>query len=101
MYLFAIIVIALFAIFAIIIGSQNTMSVPIHLLGKTFNSPLFFVMIVTFGAGVVLAFILAIVDEIKLRTRIIKQRREIDNLQKELGTLKTMPSEPEEKEGTV
>lgn len=95
MYLFAIIVIVLFALFGIIFGAQNTVTVSLKLFAKSFDVPLISVMIVSFGSGVVLAFVLAIVDEIRLRRKIQKQQKEIETLKRELGTLKTMPIEEE------
>ncbi|MCK4353270.1 LapA family protein [candidate division WOR-3 bacterium] len=95
MYLFAIIVIALFAMFGVIIGVQNAAPVEVHILGKVFNPSLIVVMIMAFAGGAILAFILAIIDEIKLRARLGRQQKEIENLQKELGTFKTMPTDEE------
>ncbi|MBI4723405.1 MAG: LapA family protein [Candidatus Stahlbacteria bacterium] len=97
MYLFAIIIIVLFALLGIIFGAQNSHQVAWHFLGKDSNTPLISVIIISFGCGVVLAFILAIVDEFKLRGNINKQQKEIDALKRELGTLKTMTTQ-EEKE---
>lgn len=97
MYLFAIIVIVLFALFGIIFGAQNSNLVSLRVFAKSFDAPLISVMLISFGCGVVLAFVLAIIDEIKLRSRIGKQQKEIESLKRELGTLKTMPTQ-EEKE---
>ncbi|MDI6840958.1 MAG: LapA family protein [bacterium] len=95
MYIFAIVIITLFAIFGIIIGAQNTRLVELHILGKVFNPPLISVIIVSFAGGAILAFVLAIVDEIKLRGKIGKQQKEIEGLESELGALKTMSTEEE------
>ncbi len=105
MYLFAIIVIFLFAIFGIIIGAQNFSSfVCINILGKKITDiSLTIALIQAFGAGAVFAFILAIIDEVKLRGRISKQKKEIATLHKEVGTLRTgsLDTLPEEKEVTT
>ncbi|MCK4307642.1 LapA family protein [candidate division WOR-3 bacterium] len=98
MYLFAIILIALFAIFGIIFGVQNAAPVEVHFFANEFTTPLVLVMIISFAGGAILAFVLAIVDEIKLRGKIGKQQREIDTLKKELGTIKTMPEQEEKNE---
>ncbi len=98
MYLFAIIFIALFAIFGIIFGVQNAAPVEVHFFNRMFNTPLMLVMIISFAGGSLLAFILAIIDEIRLRGKIGKQQKEIDTLKKELGTLKTMPLQEEKNE---
>ena len=97
MYLFAIIVVVIVALFGVIFGAQNSGIMDLQFLGRDFCAPKITVMIVTFGCGVVFAFILAIIDEIRLRGRIGKQQKEIDSLKRELGALKTMPTQ-EEKE---
>lgn len=98
MYLFAIIVIFIVCIFGIIFGAQNTGPVDLHFFGKDFTTPLLSVIVVAFAGGAVIAFVLAIIDEVKLRTKVGKQRREIENLEKELGMLKTTPLESEKEE---
>jgi len=50
-------------------------------------------VIVSIAFGIVLAFILAIVDGIRLRRRLAKQNKEIIALRKELGILKMPPEE--------
>jgi uncharacterized integral membrane protein len=95
MYLFAVIVIVLVALFGIVFGAQNTATVSLRFFAKTLDTPIISVIIVSFGCGVVLAFILAIVDEIKLRNRIAKQQKEMDSLKRELGALKTASSQEE------
>lgn len=95
MYLFATIVIVIVAVFGIIFGAQNSHLIGWNFLGKHFTSPLISVMVIAFVCGVVLAFVLAIIDELRLRSKIGKQQREIESLKRELGTLKTMPTEEE------
>lgn len=97
MYLFAIIIIVIVAIFGIIFGSQNSHIVPWHFLGEDFEAPFISIIMVAFGCGVVLAFILAIIDEIKLRGKIGKQQKEIESLKRELGALKTITTQEEKK----
>jgi uncharacterized integral membrane protein len=97
MYLFAIIVIVIVALLGIIFGAQNAQPVEVQFFGKVFYPPLISILVIAFGGGIVLAFILAIVDEARLRGRIVRQQKEIEALKKELGTLKTMPMQ-EEKE---
>jgi uncharacterized integral membrane protein len=99
MYLFAIIVIFVIGIFGIIFGAQNTSVVTVKLFSSSYSIPLISVIIVSFSAGAVLAFILAIIDEIRLRGRINRQQKEMEHLKKELGTLKiTSVVEEEETE---
>ncbi|MFA5033230.1 MAG: LapA family protein [bacterium] len=88
MYLFAIIVIFMIGIFGIIFGAQNTSVVTVKLFSASYSIPLISVIIISFCAGAVLAFILAIIDEIRLRGKIGKQQKEMEHLKKELGTLK-------------
>jgi uncharacterized integral membrane protein len=95
MYLFAVIVIVIFAIFAMIIGAQNFNTyVTLHLLGKDIqNVPVTLIVIVSIAFGIILAFIIAIVDGIRLRRRLARQNKEITALRKELGILKMPPEE--------
>jgi len=95
MYLFAVIVIVIFAIFAMIIGAQNFNTyVTLHLLGKDiYNVSVTLIVIVSIAFGIVLAFILAIVDGIRLRRRLAKRNKDIIALRKELGILKMPPEE--------
>ena len=95
MYLFAVIVIVIFAIFAMIIGAQNFNTyVTLHLLGKDIqNISVTLIAMVSLAVGIILAFILAIVDGIRLRRRLARQNKEIIALRKELGALKMPPEE--------
>ena len=99
MYLFAIIVIFIIAIVGIIFGAQNSGTVDLHFLGNDVTVSLLSTLIISFAAGAVIAFILAIVDEIKLRIKIGVQQKEIEGLKKELGMLKTTPLETEQEPG--
>lgn len=100
MYLFAVIIIIIFAIFGIIIGAQNFSTlVDIHILRKQItDAPLTFVIMYSFAAGIILAFILAIIDQIRLKAMISKHKRTINELRAELGSLKTIPPEEETEE---
>lgn len=100
MYLFAIIIIFIICIFGIIFGAQNTGIVSVRLFSNKFDLPLISVVIVSFAGGALIAFVLAIVDEIKLRTRIGKQQKEVEHLKKELGTLKIISVDEEEPNST-
>lgn len=95
MYLFAVIVIVIFAIFAMIIGAQNFNTyVTLHLLGKNIqNVSVTLIVIISIAFGIILAFIIAIVDGIRLRRRLARQNKEIVALRKELGILKMPPEE--------
>jgi len=95
MYLFAVIVIVIFAIFAMIIGAQNFNTyVTLHFLGKDIqNISVILIVMVSLAVGIILAFILAIVDGIRLRRRLARQNKEIIALRKELGILKMPPEE--------
>lgn len=93
MYIFAIIVLTLIVIFGIIFGAQNTTPVLVYFFNKKIQTPLISVIIVSFAIGAILAFILTIIDGIRLRAKIGAQKKEIENLEKELGTLKTTQGE--------
>lgn len=98
MYLFAIIVIFLFAVFGVIIGAQNFSTfVSINILGKKITEyPLTMALLEAFGAGAIFAFILAIIDEVKLRGKISKQKKELTSLRKELSNIRSLPEEKKE-----
>lgn len=100
MYLFAIIVIIIFAIFGIIIGAQNFNTfVTVNILRKQImHVPLTFVIIYSVAAGIILAFILAIIDQIRLKSIISRHKKTIDELRAELSSLKTISAEEETKE---
>lgn len=100
MYLFAVIIIVIFAIFGIIIGAQNFSTlVTVNILRKQIiDVPLTFVIIYSVAAGIILAFILAIIDQIRLKAMISRHKRTIDELRAELGSLKTIPAEEETEE---
>ncbi len=95
MYLFAIIILVIVAIFGIVFGAQNSHTILLHFFAKDSEVPIISVILLSFGCGAVLAFILAIVDEFRLRGNINKQQKEIDALKKELGALKTMTTQEE------
>jgi uncharacterized membrane protein YciS (DUF1049 family) len=96
MYLFAIIIIFMVCIVGIIFGAQNSGTVDLHFLGNDYTVSLLSTLVIAFATGAVIAFILAIIDEIKLRIRIGTQQKEIEGLKKELGMLKTTPLEAEQ-----
>ena len=100
MYLFAIIIIVIFAILGIIIGAQNFNTlVDLNILRKQItDAPLTFVIIYSFAAGIILAFILVIIDQIRLKAMISRHKRTINELRAELGSLKTIPPEEETEE---
>ena len=90
--------------FIIIIGFMigfwvlnNDLQVTVDLFGhEVSNLPLAMVCIYSFIAGMVFVLVLALADEIALRTLLYRLRRENKNLRKELTALRNLPFEDEQ-----
>ena len=95
MYLFVVIILVAFAICGVILGTQNSGTVvDIHLFTRELkNVPVTLLMVESFVAGIVLAFIVAIYDHVRLRARLRKKEREVETLTKEIGALRALPGE--------
>lgn len=64
----------------------------IHVFHENFaNQPLGLVLLVTAAVGMVLAFLISLLSEIKLRRAIWMQRREIKKLSTEITALRNLP----------
>jgi uncharacterized integral membrane protein len=76
---------------------NNDLQVTVDLFGyKVSNLPLAMVCIYSFIAGMVFVLVLALADEIALRTLLYRLRRENKNLRKELTALRNLPFEDEQ-----
>jgi len=58
--------------------------------------PLFVVVVISIFAGAVLAGLIGLVDQIRLHSRIRKQKKSIDSLENEVKSLRNLPLEEEE-----
>ncbi|MEO0094085.1 MAG: LapA family protein [candidate division WOR-3 bacterium] len=70
----------------------------VRVFGKVYNVSLSIVMLYAFGFGLVTIGIFAVIDEIRLRTRLYKQKKERDALYEELKALRNLALDIEEKE---
>jgi uncharacterized integral membrane protein len=95
MILFILLWAAIFTILGMIIGTQNGGTlVDVSILIWTFKDmPLTLVLIETFAIGVFFTIIVAIIDEIRLKNRIWRSQKEINELKKELAALRNIPVE--------
>lgn len=95
MILFILLWAAIFTILGMIIGTQNgTTLVDVSILMWTFKDlPLTLVLIETFALGIFFTIIVAVIDEIRLKNRIWRSNREINDLKKELSALRNIPVE--------
>ncbi len=97
MFLLTGIIVVLFVVFGTIILAQNGGElVTLHILGKMMpNTSLSLVIIESIVIGVVFAFIIAIINELRLRKIIRNKERELKNLREELGSIRNLPLEEE------
>lgn len=92
MVTFRIILILLAFVVLFILGWQNQTTVTVQVFWRTFyNVPLAFVMLYSFAFGALCVGIFTIVSEIRLRTKLHQQRKEIDALTEELRNLRNAP----------
>ncbi len=92
MFTFRVILILLAFIILFILGWQNQTTATVQVFWRTFyNVPLAFVMLYSFAFGALCVGIFTIVSEIRLRTRLHRQRQEIEALTEELRALRNAP----------
>ncbi len=80
------------------LGMKNAdQSVNFYFFAKEFpNLKLNLLMLVVFAAGMVFAFLIAIVNEFQLRSVISRQRKTIQRVERELAALRNLPLEESE-----
>lgn len=77
-----------------ILGWQNQTTTTVQVFFKTFyDVPLAFIMLYSFAFGAFCVGIFTIISEIRLRTRLRAQRKEIEALTEELRDLRNLPLE--------
>jgi uncharacterized membrane protein YciS (DUF1049 family) len=83
------------------LGMKNAdQTVDFSLFTKTYeNFSLNLLMLVVFAAGMIFSFLISIISEFQLRSKISSQRRGIARLERELGALRNLPLE--ESDNTV
>lgn len=94
------IVVVICVIFGTVILAQNaTQLVTLTLLGKTIPGiSLSLVIIESIVIGIVFAFIIMVINEIRLRRALRNKERDIKNLKEELAAIRNLPLEEEKVE---
>lgn len=82
----------LFVILMIIFGVANMNQVVIYYyFGGPISIPVFFLILISISAGVILASIIALIDQIKMKREIYKKNKRIKQLDSELSLLRNLP----------
>jgi len=92
------IIVVIFVVFGTLILAQNATQVTLTLLGRTIETNLSLVIIESIVIGIVFAFIIMAISEIKLRRLIRNKERDIKNLKEELAAVRNLPLEEEKVE---
>ena len=84
----------------IIFGVQNMEVIPLkfkflNLISYQDEMPLFFVVVSAVFSGAALAGLIGLVDHIRIRNRMRKQRKAVERLENEVKTLRNLPLEDE------
>jgi uncharacterized membrane protein YciS (DUF1049 family) len=92
------IIVVVFVVFGTVVLAQNGSElVTLHLLGKIMpNISLSLVIIESIVIGIIFAFIIMAISEIRLRRSIRNKERDIKNLNEELAAIRNIPLEEEE-----
>jgi len=92
------IIVVVFVVFGTLILAQNAIPVTLTLLGRTIETNLSLVIIESVVIGIVFAFIIMAISEIRLRRAIRNKERDIKNLKEELAAVRNLPIEEEKVE---
>jgi len=92
------IIVVVFVVFGTLILAQNATQVTLTLLGRTIETNLSLVIIESVVIGIVFAFIIMAISEIRLRRAIRNKERDIKNLKEELAAIRNLPLEEEKVE---
>ncbi len=92
------IIVVIFVVFGTLILAQNATQVTLTLLGRTIETNLSLVIIESVVIGIVFAFIIMAISEIRLRRAIRNKERDIKNLKEELAAVRNLPLEEEKVE---
>ncbi|MEO0076286.1 MAG: LapA family protein [candidate division WOR-3 bacterium] len=71
--------------------NNSTQTVSIDVFGKTYEKPLSLIMLYAYVFGIITIGFFWLVNEIKLRTELRKQKKENEALLAELTTLRNLP----------
>ncbi len=94
MVTFRIILILIAFVILFILGWQNQETATVNVFFRTFyDVPIAFVMLYSFAFGALCVGIFTIISEIRLRTRLRNQQKEIEALTEELRLLRNAPLE--------
>ncbi|OYD13728.1 hypothetical protein CH333_10210 [candidate division WOR-3 bacterium JGI_Cruoil_03_44_89] len=89
------VIVVIFVVFGTVMLAQNATPVILTLLGRTIDTNLSLVIIESVVIGVVFAFIIMVVSEIRLRRALRNKERDIKNLKEELAAIRNLPLEEE------
>ena len=92
------IIVVVFVVFGTLILAQNATQVTLTLLGRTIETNLSLVIIESVVIGIVFAFIIMAISEIRLRRAIRNKERDIKNLKEELAAVRNLLIEEEKVE---
>lgn len=92
------IIVVIFVVFGTLILAQNATQITLTLLGRTIETNLSLVIIESVVIGIVFAFIIMAISEIRLRRAIRNKERDIKNLKEELAAVRNLPLEEEKVE---
>lgn len=93
-----ILVLAVFIVLSVIGWSNTSAHADVNLLGRIYYGvPVALVMLYSFAFGALCIGILSLVSEIQLRTRLRRQRLEMEALLEELRALRNAPLDDSEK----
>ncbi|MCK4595289.1 LapA family protein [candidate division WOR-3 bacterium] len=100
MFLLIGIIVILFVVFGTVILAQNgSQLITLHFLGRSVeNISVSLVIIESVVVGAIFAFIIMVINEIKLRKILRGKEKEIKGLKEELGAIRNLPLEEEENE---
>ncbi|MEA3432796.1 MAG: LapA family protein [candidate division WOR-3 bacterium] len=87
------IIVVIFVVFGTLILAQNATQVTLTLLGRTIETNLSLVIIESVVVGIVFAFVIMAISEIRLRRAIRNKERDIKNLKEELAAVRNLPLE--------
>lgn len=87
------IIVVIFVVFGTLILAQNATQVTLTLLGRTIETNLSLVIIESVVIGIVFAFIIMAISEIRLRRALRNKERDIKNLKEELAAVRNLPLE--------
>jgi uncharacterized integral membrane protein len=96
MVVFRIVLLLVVFVLLLVLALMNAQDIATaRVFGATFEDvPVAFIMLYSFAFGALCVGVFTLVSEIRLRTRLRRQQRELDSLLEELRDLRNAPLEP-------